>query len=303
MSRVVTAEIRSALPVDLALTLGPLHRGPLDPTFAVDRAGTFWRAMRTPAGSALLCLVGRGQRVAASAWGPGAACAIEAAPDLVGARDRIDDFAPHGLVADLHRRNPGLRIGRTGAVFDTAVRAVLEQKIAGREAFLQYRALVRAYGTAAFGPAGAPRLLAPPPPAAFARPYWELHAHGIDRRRAIVLRALASRASRLDAMTALDPEEARRRLESLEGIGPWTSGEVALAALGDPDAVPIGDYHLPSLVAFALAGEPSGDDARMLELLAPFAGHRGRVLRLLEVSGIRRPRRGPRRPLRRIARL
>jgi 3-methyladenine DNA glycosylase/8-oxoguanine DNA glycosylase len=104
-------------------------------------------------------------------------------------------------------------------------------------------------------------------------------------------------------MASLAPTEARTLLESLEGIGPWTSGEVALTAFGDADSVPIGDYHLPSLVSFALAGEPEADDARMLELLAPFAGHRGRVIRLLEASGIRRPRRGPRMPLRRIARL
>src|SRR4029453_406544 len=46
---------------------------------------------------------------------------------------------------------------------------------------------------------------------------------------------------------------------------------------GDPDAVPVGDFHLPHLVAGALAGEPRGTDERMLEPLAPFAGHRRRV--------------------------
>jgi 3-methyladenine DNA glycosylase/8-oxoguanine DNA glycosylase len=299
----LTAEIRPALPVDLGLTLGPLHRGAWDPTFAVDGSGGFWRAMRTPAGPALLRLAARAGRVVANAWGPGAEHALDLAPGLVGARDTIEDFAPEGLVRDLHRRHPGLRIARTGAVFDGIVRTVLEQKIAGREAVLQYRSIVRAWGTPVIGPEGAPRLLAPPEPSAFARPYWELHAHGVERRRAMTLRGLAARARRLDAMVDLAPDEARRRLESLEGVGPWTSGEVTLTALGDPDAVPIGDYHLPSVVAFALAGEPTADDARMLELLAPFAGHRGRVLRLIEASGFRRPRRGPRRPLRRIARL
>jgi len=299
----LTREIRPRLPVDLGLTLGPLHRGPLDPTCAVD-AGAFWRATHTPSGGALTRFVARAGVVLVRAWGPGATSALDAAPDLLGASDCIEHFRPGpGLVADLHRRHPGLRIGKSTAVFDTLVRAVLEQKIAGREALLQYRSLVRAYSDPAPAPEGAPRLLLPPSPAAFMRPYWELHAHGIDRRRATTLRYLAARASRIDAMVSLAPAEARRRLESLEGIGPWTSGEVALAALGDCDAVPIGDYHLPSIVSLALAGESDGDDGRMLELLAPFAGHRGRVVRLLGASGIRRPRRGPRRPLRRIARL
>jgi 3-methyladenine DNA glycosylase/8-oxoguanine DNA glycosylase len=72
-------------------------------------------------------------------------------------------------------------------------------------------------------------------------------------------------------------------------------------ALGDADAVSVGDYHLPNTVAFALAGEARADDERMLELLAPFAGHRGRVVRLIEGSGITAPRRGPRMRLRAVA--
>jgi 3-methyladenine DNA glycosylase/8-oxoguanine DNA glycosylase len=78
------------------------------------------------------------------------------------------------------------------------------------------------------------------------------------------------------------------------GIGPWTIAEVGRVAYGDPDAVSVGDYHLPNLVAWALAGEPRADDARMLELLEPYRGQRGRVQRLLEASGIRIPRYGPR---------
>ena len=71
-------------------------------------------------------------------------------------------------------------------------------------------------------------------------------------------------------------------------------------AWGDPDALSVGDYHIPNLVAFALAGEPRADDARMLELLEPYRGQRGRVQRLLELSGISAPRYGPRRPPRAI---
>ena len=65
------------------------------------------------------------------------------------------------------------------------------------------------------------------------------------------------------------------------------------AAYGDPDAVTVGDYHLPNMVAWALAGEPRGTDERMLELLAPFAGHRGRVCGLLGRRGLTAPRFGP----------
>ena len=97
------------------------------------------------------------------------------------------------------------------------------------------------------------------------------------------------------------PAEARRRLTALPGIGPWTAAEVAIVALGDTDAVSLGDYHLPNQVAWALAGEPRADDARMLELLEPWRGHRGRVIRLVVAGAGAAPRFGPRTALRSIA--
>lgn len=66
------------------------------------------------------------------------------------------------------------------------------------------------------------------------------------------------------------------------------------SAMGDPDAVAVGDYHIPNTVSWALANEPRADDARMLELLEPFAGHRGRVTMLLKFGGISAPKYGPR---------
>jgi 3-methyladenine DNA glycosylase/8-oxoguanine DNA glycosylase len=87
---------------------------------------------------------------------------------------------------------------------------------------------------------------------------------------------------------------ARERLQAFPGVGPWTAAEVARIALGDADAVSVGDYHLPHLVGWALAGEARGTDERMLELLEPYRGQRGRVQLLLEASGLHAPRYGPR---------
>ena len=88
---------------------------------------------------------------------------------------------------------------------------------------------------------------------------------------------------------------------SLPGIGPWSAAEVSMIALGDSDAVSLGDYHLPHQVSWALAGEPRGTDDRMIQLLEPYRGHRARVIRLLTLGGIQAPRFGPRIRLRRIA--
>jgi hypothetical protein len=51
-------------------------------------------------------------------------------------------------------------------------------------------------------------------------------------------------------------------------------------------------------VAYALAGEERADDARMLELLEPYAGHRHRACLLLAHAAPMPPRRGPRMPIR-----
>jgi 3-methyladenine DNA glycosylase/8-oxoguanine DNA glycosylase len=286
-------------PLDLGLTLGPHLRGRADPAMRLGRTWAI-RATRTLDGPATIELSLRGDAVHAEAWGPGADRILDSAPALAGVQDRREDFAPPDrLVAELHRRMPGMRIARTGAVLEALIPAILEQKVTGTEARRAYRGIIARWGEAAPGPFGL-RLL--PPPETLARlPYEAFHPLGLERRRADLVRTVAARAARFEEIVTLPLPDAYRRLTALPGLGPWTAAEVAFRALGDQDAVSIGDYHLPSLVAFALAGERRATDARMLELLEPYRGHRGRVIRLLEASGIRPEARGPRMAPRSIA--
>jgi 3-methyladenine DNA glycosylase/8-oxoguanine DNA glycosylase len=288
-----TRTFRPRAPLNLRLTLLPLCRGRADPSMKVGSDGV-WRASRSPVGPATLHLALRDGVVHAEAWGPGADWALETAPALVGEDDDLAGFrAVHPAVADAAHRLPGLRLCRSGRVMEVLVPTVLEQKVIGKEARRSYAALVWALGEPAPGPV---RLTLPPAPERIAgTPSWRFHQWGVERKRADTVRRACAVAHRLEA--------APEKLELVAGIGPWTSAEVRRLALGDPDAVSVGDYHLPSLVSWALAGEPRGDDARMLELLAPYAGHRGRVQRLLEAGGPHAPRYGPRLPLQRIAEL
>jgi 3-methyladenine DNA glycosylase/8-oxoguanine DNA glycosylase len=288
-------------PLDLIRTLAPLRRGAGDPTFRAT-AGVpteLWRTMRTPAGPATLRLRrGAGGPVCATAWGPGAAWALEAVPDLLGERDRPADFAPrHPLLTDAHRRHPGVRLCRTGLVFDQVVPAVLEQKVTGVEARRSWRELVLRFGDPAPGPAPAGLRVAPAPATWLALPDWEWHLAGVDIKRRRAIRAAATVAYRLDECASLSPADAARRLQAVPGIGPWTAAEVAQRSLGDADAVSVGDYHIPSLVGWALLGRPLDDDG-MLALLEPYRPHRHRVVRLVELSGFRKPRFGPRMTIR-----
>ncbi|MGA3029324.1 MAG: DNA-3-methyladenine glycosylase 2 family protein [Candidatus Limnocylindrales bacterium] len=281
-------------PIDLRLTLAPLRHGFDDPTIRLDRDGV-WLARRTAAGPASIRLwtAPGDAAVHAQAWGPGAELALLAAPGLAGLLDDPAALVPqHRLIRELQRRFPGLRLPRTGQLLPALIPAVTEQKVTAGEAQAAYAALARRLGDAAPGPAG---LLLPASGALLAAlPYFELHPMGLERRRAELIRRLGGLEQQLEALIALAPGEARARLRQIPGIGPWTAAEATRAAFGDPDAVSVGDAHLPDLVAWTLAGEPRGDDARMLSLLKPYRGQRARVVRLLEASRIKVPRFGPR---------
>jgi 3-methyladenine DNA glycosylase/8-oxoguanine DNA glycosylase len=132
-------------------------------------------------------------------------------------------------------------------------------------------------------------------------PYYDMHRLGVERRRARTISYACSYAHRLEETVSMSLGDAYKRMRALPGVGPWTAGLVAHIALGDPDAVVLGDFHLPHMVSWTLAGEPRGSDERMLELLAPFEGHRGRVMRLVESGGARPPAYGPRQRITSIA--
>jgi 3-methyladenine DNA glycosylase/8-oxoguanine DNA glycosylase len=287
---------RPAEPVDLRLSLSALRRGSGDPTHRVTPDGVVWRTLPTPAGPATLALAGRDGEVHATAWGPGAEWAIETMPDLCGRRDDPSGFDPaHPLVRQAWRRARGLRLPRTGLVFDQLVPTVLEQKVTTKEARRSYRELVWRFGTPAPGPVPSGLRVAPGAELYRRLPSWEWHRAGVDapRRNAIV--AAATAAGRLEECTTLPLPDAYRRLRVIPGVGIWTAAYVAAHALGDADAVPVGDLHLPGWVGRALTGEPQDDDG-MLAALAPFAPHRHRVIRLIGTAGFGKDTGGRRAP-------
>lgn len=299
------ATVRATFPlpgaVDLLRTMLPLRRGAEDPTMRV-RDDDVWRATRTSDGPATLHLSIVGAELVAEAWGAGAVAAVEAAPGWAGLLDDDGGFrAHHRIVADLHRRLRGVRLTRTGRPTEAMVPAVLEQKVTGAQARRAFRRLTLAVAEPAPGPPG---LVLPPDPAAIAAlPSFRFHSFGVERRRAERLIGLCRRSGEIDAVADGPADVARARLRTFPGIGVWTAAEIARLALGDADAVSIGDYHVPNMVAWALAREPRADDKRMLELLDPYTGHRGRVQTLLEAGGIRAPAFGPRADVRSIERI
>jgi 3-methyladenine DNA glycosylase/8-oxoguanine DNA glycosylase len=277
------------------MTLSPLRRGPGDPCYQIVD-GAIWKTSLMPTGPVTARIANSATDVVdCEAWGDGADEFLERVPAMLGAHDDATGFAPvEPTIAEAHRRVPHLRLGRTDRVLEALIPAVLEQRVAGKDAFRAWRLLVTKYGTPAPGPAPA-RMRVPPSADVWRRiPSWELHLANVDPSRARTLVGCAQRAESLERLSGRSADEARTALMSLPGVGEWTAAETAQRAFGDADALSVGDYHLSNVIGCTLLGHRI-DDPEMLELLEPLRPHRQRAVRLLEVSGLaRNPRFGAR---------
>ncbi|CDO86387.1 3-methyladenine DNA glycosylase [Mycobacterium triplex] len=297
-----TRTVRFPGAVSFGHTLAPLRRGPRDPTFRLPGDGTIWRTSLLPSGP-VTARIGRAAADAAhcEAWGSGAEEFLERLPALLGADDDASDFVPtHPTVAAARARVPHLRLGRTGQVLEALIPAIIEQRVPGVDAFSSWRVLVSKYGTPAPGPAPAGMRVLPSAEVWRNIPSWEFHRANVDPRRAQTVVRCARRAAALERLASRPAAPAREALTSLPGVGQWTAAETVQRAFGDPDAVSVGDYHIPKMIGWTLLGRPVDDDG-MLELLEPMRPHRHRAVCLLYASGLAyEPRRGARLPVQQI---
>jgi 3-methyladenine DNA glycosylase/8-oxoguanine DNA glycosylase len=287
---------RPSSPISLRQTLAPLMRGAWDPTHRWVGAD-LWRTTNTADGPATVRLVQLGDEIHAGAWGPGAERAIAGIPELCGEGDDWSDLdlSPHPYLREILRGMPGLRLTRTNAVFEALMAAIIEQKVTSIEARHSWRVLLTKFGAEAPGPAPQGMRVFPTPQVWRRIPSWEWHKAGVTPQRSDTAMRAAAVADSLERTLALGRggSTVAAKIRTVLGVGVWTAAETTQRSHGDPDSPSVGDYHLPSIVGYALAGGPVDDDG-MLELLAPYAGHRQRVMRLIEASGIRAPMRGPR---------
>ncbi len=287
-------ELELVAPIHLGASLGMIQSARANASArTVGREA--WRAVRTVDGPGTLRVELLGpERARAEAWGPGAGRLIEAAGPLLGSLDAGGFEPPDGPTQRLARMVRGLRLVRVPDPWWVLAHAVVRQRVMWRDARESLRVLERRFGEPAPGPPG---LLLPPDPEALASaPRSEFDRAGLEEKRAATLRRVAAEARAIDRLVDRPHAEIASRIAAIRGVGPWTTAQALGLAFGDPDTVPTGDYDLPHLVSFAFTGEARGDDARMLELLEPYRGHRFRVIRWLWESGITAPRFGPRRP-------
>jgi endonuclease III len=291
-----------------------LRYGANDPTTRVMQAGDLThieRATLTPDGpGAISITVGDGHDAQAiirvDAWGYGAdwlraralgLCARATTDAVVTASLR----GHHTVVDSALRRFGTLHLPSTNTPYHELLPAILGQRITAAQALSQWARLCERYGDPAPGPLG---LRLPPTPQRLLRvASWEFHRLGIEEQRARTLRVAARHARYVDRTREMCGVDARSALMKLPGIGAWTAAVTVGVSHGDPDALPVGDFHVKNTVAWALTGRARGTDEEMLATLEPYAGQRWRVVRLLEKSGCGAPKFGPKRRLLDIAAL
>ena len=204
---------------------------------------------------------------------------------LVGSEPPPPQRAEHQTRATAcFRRHRNLRIAGNGLVFIEAVKAVLGQRITGRDAALQWNRLVRASSEPLvhYSDLGLYRL---PHPDDLRRISTSgFHQLGIEERRARTIRHLADLASRGHLEDVASTPTLAARTRDVYGFGEWSVAVAGGNALGDPDALPIGDFHLKNTVSWALTGRPRGTDEEMIDLLAPYHGWRWWVTRCLSLD-------------------
>lgn len=286
-------------------TVSAFRIGMNDPTIHITEE-SLWRSTFTPHGPATLHISNwRSKAPFVETYGDGAEWLIHRAIDLLGHHDEIPVIhAVHPAVTDAQKKYGNLRLGRSHTVYHELLHAVLAQRVTSIEANRQWRNIVARFGSPAPGPQS--ELRTPPSPAVIASlPYHAFHEFGIERKRADTLRNVAQHFDYLTRVSRSDSpaHTATEQLQAIPGIGVWTAAVAGGLAFGDPDALQVGDFHIKNTVAFALEGRIRGTDEEMVATLEPYRGQRHRIVRWLQLNGVRAPARGPRRRIVSITRL
>jgi AraC family transcriptional regulator of adaptative response / DNA-3-methyladenine glycosylase II len=150
----------------------------------------------------------------------------QAVADLLGGDD---------MLAPLIAKAPGRRVPRTVDAAEFAVRAVIGQQVSTAAARTHAGRLATAHGDSIDDPGGGLRRLFPEVGALAAAGPTDL-ALPRSRRESFAALTTAIADGKVDLSVGGDWDEARLRLASLPGIGPWTVETIAMRALGDPDA-------------------------------------------------------------------
>lgn len=289
-SQSITEHLSVPASYNLKRTLGLLSLGGNDPTIRL-RSHSADLCFLTPEGDVTVSAQHVGESLNVQLHGDGSRWIQPHLPDCFALHDDTSTFQPDGRLRKLAADFPGIHLPRLPVVFHRLLQIVLQQLVRWEDAAATWRSMTRQFGNPA---PGQRNLTMGPAPATLTKVgYYDLVACGALPRQARVILRLAADFNRIQRSADHSVERLTACLRSTRGIGPWTIQYLLGSALGDPDAVLTGDYALPHAVSWFFQRQPRGTDEVMLQLLEPYRGHRFRVQKLLMLSGISAPRRGP----------
>ncbi|MGQ0481872.1 MAG: DNA-3-methyladenine glycosylase family protein [Pseudonocardia sp.] len=191
---------------------------------------------------------------------------------------------------------PGIRPPGSADPHETVLRAVLGQQVSVAAARTAAARLAERLGeplpASLADPAGPQRLF--PTAAAVAEHAFEVLRGPRARIATVIGTAAALADGTVDLDPGRDPEQLRRELLALPGIGPWTAGYAVLRVLGSTDELLVTDLVLRrGAAALGLPDRP-GDLLRHAERWRPWRSYAGMHLWRSGAAAGARP--GPVRP-------
>jgi DNA-3-methyladenine glycosylase II len=272
-------EVSVRPPFRLDLTVDALRRLAANVVDVVEENGAFRRALRDENGSNLIDVRQASARtLAVRIAGPRAGRWLGAVEQMLGTHVRLDGWyrrvTSYPWLAFLARELRGLRPPRYPALWEALAHSIVFQQISIHAAASIMRRLVEALsepleyeGRRYYPFPRAPELLTASD--------VHLRAAGLSANKIAHLRsaaeAVADGRMRAEEIEALPSEQARERLCTIRGIGPWSAAVVLLRGFGRLDVFPMKDSGVARSLVM-LSGDPRIDAHALLEALGPLRG-------------------------------
>lgn len=171
------------------------------------------------------------------------------------------------VMREIVRRVGPLGLERRGSVYQSLMRALLYQQLAGAAAAAIERRFLDLYG----GRQPEPHELLATTPA-------ELRAAGISRQKASYLHSLAEHAANgalNDRRLARASDEAAiAEVTAIKGVGRWTADMLLMFSLGRPDVLPVGDLGIQRMMREAYGLNTLPDPETMMRIAEPWRPYR-----------------------------
>jgi DNA-3-methyladenine glycosylase II len=180
----------------------------------------------------------------------------------------------HPVLGPLAASFHGMKPIRPATLFEMAVDAVIEQQIS-----LAASRRIRARVVERFGERKAGLGIFPAPETLARASLEAIRACGLSGRKAEYINGLAGKvvdgSFDLDDLKGMSDDGVRSAIIGIRGFGRWSADYILIRGLGRPDAVPVDDLAVRTIV-----GKYLGDGGRMTAeqvegALAPFAPFRG----------------------------